>query len=82
MRCCMPQLQEEGSLQSRLLGKGGRKGGKGLKGRKGRGQGDKGAAANVAEAEDSDDGVWAVADKEREFGDWELLMIAKATGHS
>jgi len=31
MRCCMPQLQEEGSLQSRLLGEGRRKGGKGAK---------------------------------------------------
>ena len=52
--------------------KGGGKEGKGLKGKKGRGQGDKGAAANVAETEDLDDGVWAVADEEGEFGDWEI----------
>jgi hypothetical protein len=47
--------------------------GKGPRGKKGGGRGnDKGATANVVEAEDSDDGVWAVADEEGEFGDWEI----------
>ena len=52
--------------------KGGGKEGKGPKGKKGGGQGDKAAAANVAEAEDLDDGVWAVVDEEGESSDWEI----------
>ena len=52
--------------------------GKGPRGKKGGGQGEKGAAANVAEAEDSDDGVWAVVDEEEEFGDWEIADDSKS----
>ena len=43
--------------------------GKGPRGKKGRGQGEKRAVANVAEAEDLDDGIWAMVDEEGEFGD-------------
>jgi len=64
--------KKKGHFKADCWVKGGGMEGKGPRGKKGRGREDKGAAANVAEAEDLDDGVWAVVDEEGEFDDWEI----------
>jgi len=64
--------KKKGHFKADCWAKGGGMEGKGPRGKKSRGHKDKGVAANVAEAEDLDDGIWAVVDEEGEFGDWEI----------